>query len=48
MSLVETANPLMGIGYSIKMGALGLWSGESLAEAEAQFEKATSAPRASQ
>lgn len=41
--LIETANPAMGIGYSVKIGNLGLWSGGSLAEAEAQFEQATTA-----
>ena len=41
VSLVETANPAMGIGYSVKVGTLGLWSGDSLAEAEQQFAQAT-------
>lgn len=41
VSLVETANPAMGTGYSVKLGTLGLWSGESLAEAEKQFTEAT-------
>ncbi|MGN6058170.1 MAG: hypothetical protein ACTHOI_06260 [Sphingomicrobium sp.] len=41
VSLIETANPAMGVGYSVKMGRLGLWSGDNLAEAEAQFEKST-------
>jgi hypothetical protein len=42
VSLIETANPAMGVGYSVKIGSLGLWSGESLADAEKQFEQATS------
>lgn len=42
VSLIETANPRMGVGYSVKIGSLGLWSGGDLAEAEKQFEKATS------
>ena len=41
VSLVETANPAMGIGYSVKVGTLGLWSGGDLAEAEKQFAQAT-------
>ena len=42
VSLIETANPAMGVGYSVKIGSLGLWSGESLADAEKHFEQATS------
>lgn len=41
VSVVATANPAMGIGYSVKVGTLGLWSGDSLAEAERQFAQAT-------
>lgn len=41
-SLIETANPAMGVGYSVKIGSLGLWSGDSLSDAEKQFEQATS------
>lgn len=41
VSLVETANPSMGIGYSVRIGTLGLWSGDSLAEAEKEFAQAT-------
>lgn len=41
VSLIETSNPVMGIGYSVKIGSLGLWSGDSLATAEQQFEQAT-------
>jgi len=41
VSLIETSNPTMGIGYSVKIGGLGLWSGDSLAQAEQQFEEAT-------
>ena len=36
--LVETANPANGIGYSVRDGSLGIWSGDSLADAEQQFE----------
>jgi hypothetical protein len=39
--LVETRNPAAGIGYSVRIGSLGLWSGDNLAEAERQFEEAT-------
>jgi hypothetical protein len=39
--LVETGNPVLGIGYSVKIGSPGLWSGDNLAEAERQFEQAT-------
>ena len=42
ISLIEVANPQMGVGYSLKIGTLGLWSGSELAEAEKQFEQATS------
>lgn len=41
VSLIETANPATGVGYSIKIGALRLWSGENLSNAEKQFERAT-------
>lgn len=41
VSLIETSNPVMGIGYSVKIGSLGLWNGDSLAQAEQQFEQAT-------
>lgn len=40
LTLVETANPAMGIGYLVRQGALGLWNGEDLSEAERQFEAA--------
>lgn len=40
--LVETTNPLMGVGYAVRKGSLGLWSGDSLAEAERQFAEASS------
>ena len=46
VALVETANPVLGIGYSLRIGSLGLWNGESLEEAEREFEKATAAPGA--
>ena len=39
--LVETRNTTLGSGYSIRIGSLGLWSGDNLAEAERQFEQAT-------
>jgi hypothetical protein len=39
--LVETTNPLTGVGYAVKKGSLGLWNGDSLAEAERQFAKAS-------
>jgi hypothetical protein len=39
--LVETGNAVMGIGYSVRIGGFGLWSGDKLAEAEHQFEQAT-------
>jgi len=42
VSLIETAHSKMGVGYSIKIGSLGLWQGETLADAEKQFEAATS------
>ena len=42
VSLIETAGPAVGIGYCVKVGALALWSGESRADAQAQFERATS------
>jgi hypothetical protein len=42
VSLIETANPAVGVGYSVRIGSLGLWSGESLSDAEKHFEEATS------
>jgi hypothetical protein len=36
----------MGVGYSVRIGSLGLWSGDSLAEAERQFEQATNPAQA--
>jgi len=42
VSLIETANPAVGVGYSVKVGPLGLWSGDSLSDAEKHFEQATS------
>ena len=41
--LVETTNPLMGVGYAVRTGNLGLWNGDSLVEAEREFEKASAA-----
>lgn len=38
--LVEAPNPVLGIGYSVRNGSLGLWSGNNLAEAEQNFEQA--------
>ena len=40
--LIETANPAMGVAYSVRIGSLGLWSGQSLPDAEKQFDQATS------
>lgn len=33
----------MGVGYAVRKGNLGLWSGESFTEAEQEFEKASAA-----
>ena len=41
--LVETTNPLMGVGYAVRNGSLRLWSGDNLIEAEREFEKALAA-----
>ena len=41
IALVETANPAIGNLYSVRIGTLGLWSGDNLADAERQFEQAT-------
>lgn len=41
VSLVENVNPVLGVNYSVKIGSLGLWSGDTLSEAERQFEQAT-------
>ena len=46
VALVETANPILGVGYSVRIGSLGLWNGDSLAEAEKQFEMATNPAQA--
>ena len=40
LTLVETANPATGLGYSVRDGSLGLWSGSDLNEAEKHFELA--------
>ena len=45
VALIETANPVLVIGYSLRIGSLVLWNGESLEEAEREFEKATAALR---
>ena len=41
VTLIETANPGMGVAYAVRHGGLGIWRGESLADAEVQFESAT-------
>jgi hypothetical protein len=41
VTLIETVNPTMGTGYSVKIGNLGLWSGGDLIDAEREFERAT-------
>ncbi len=38
VALVETANPAWGVGYSVRIGSLGLWSGSDLDEAQQQFD----------
>lgn len=38
--LVETANPAMGVGYAVRSRSVGVWSGDSLTEAEKQFDLA--------
>ena len=40
VTLIEAANPVTGVVYSVRKGSLGIWSGESLEEAELQFEQA--------
>ena len=40
LRLIETTNPTLGVGYAVKDGSLGLWSGDSLAEARAKFAQA--------
>jgi hypothetical protein len=40
ITLVESANPAIGLGYSVREGSLGLWSGADRDEAERQFERA--------
>lgn len=42
VTLIESANPGMGVGYVVRRAGLGIWSGESLAEAEAKFADAAS------
>lgn len=41
ITLVETANPALGIGYSVRDGSLGLWAGIDKTEAERQFDLAS-------
>jgi ubiquinone/menaquinone biosynthesis C-methylase UbiE len=41
--LVETTNPPIGVGYAVRNGNLGPWNGDSLAQAEQEFEKALAA-----
>lgn len=38
VALIETANPAWGVGYSVRIGSLGLWSGSDLDEAQQQFD----------
>jgi hypothetical protein len=33
----------MGVGYAVRNGNLGPWNGDSLAEAEQEFEKTSAA-----
>jgi hypothetical protein len=33
----------MGVGYAVRNGNLGIWRGDSLVEAEREFEKASAA-----
>ena len=40
VTLVETANPAVGMGYSVREGSLGIWSGDDRAEADRQFDLA--------
>jgi hypothetical protein len=40
VTLVETANPAKGFGYSVRSHGTALWSGEDLAEAEKHYEAA--------
>ena len=40
LTLVESANPSIGLVYSVREGSLGLWSGTDESEAERQFELA--------
>lgn len=38
VTLIETANPGIGVGYAVRNAGLVVWSGESLADGEAQFD----------
>lgn len=40
LTLVESANPVTGVGYSVRDGSLGVWSGADRREAELQFDLA--------
>ena len=42
LTLVETANPGTGVGYAVRNGGRGVWRGDNLPEAEAEFERAAS------
>lgn len=44
VTLVETANPVIGVGYSVRSHGVGLWSGDELAEAEKHYEAASLTP----
>ena len=41
--LIETTNPVTGVGYLVRKGNSRLWNGDSLTEAQGEFEKASSA-----
>jgi len=43
ISLIESANPSLGLSYAVIDGSLGIWRGESLTEAQAQFSEAVMA-----
>jgi hypothetical protein len=45
VALIETADPAMGVGYSVRIGTLGLWSGDSLAEAKSNSTRQPVLPR---
>lgn len=43
ISLIETTNPALGVSYAVTNGSLGIWRGESFAEAQEQFREAVMA-----